>query len=122
MSNYFSDIQLPLSRDAVTNLIREGISQDKIQLVGKTIIDSLEMLRENSERPSTVTHDANQLCGLHNLNRKTEEIFRRQAPRREKIEFWDGKAAEIIVEVLRKLNNGSDKRDSKKVEQRSVCS
>ena len=71
-------------------------------------------VRENTERPITVTHGTNQLCGLKELRGKTETILSGRKPKGKKIEFWDGKTAERIVEVLRDFNNGCDKRDSEK--------
>jgi UDP-N-acetylglucosamine 2-epimerase (non-hydrolysing) len=38
------------SRDGVDNLLREGISPDKIHMVGNIMIDSLEMLRDRIEQ------------------------------------------------------------------------
>jgi len=66
-------------------------------------------VRDNTERPITVTHGTNRLCKLGDLKRKTEEILRDYVRMRKSIELWDGKTAERIVDLLRKLNNGSDK-------------
>jgi UDP-N-acetylglucosamine 2-epimerase (non-hydrolysing) len=66
-------------------------------------------VRDNTERPITVTHGTNRLCKLGDLKRKTEEILRGYVRVRKNIELWDGKTAERIVDLLRKLNNGSDK-------------
>jgi UDP-N-acetylglucosamine 2-epimerase (non-hydrolysing) len=41
------------SRDASDNLIKEGISPDKIHLVGNIMIDSLEMMRQKIESQET---------------------------------------------------------------------
>ncbi len=68
-------------------------------------------LRENTERPITLTHGTNQLCGLDELKWKTEELLRSRARKPKKIEFWDGKTAERIVEVLKNCDNGSSNRD-----------
>jgi UDP-N-acetylglucosamine 2-epimerase (non-hydrolysing) len=68
-------------------------------------------VRGNTERPITITHGTNQLCGLGELKRKTEEILRGRAQNPPKIEFWDGRTAERIVEALRNFNDGSSKRD-----------
>jgi UDP-N-acetylglucosamine 2-epimerase (non-hydrolysing) len=72
-------------------------------------------VRENTERPITITHGTNQLCELDDLKQKTEAVCRGHGRRREKIELWDGKTAERIVEVLKNLNNEYNKRDSENV-------
>jgi UDP-N-acetylglucosamine 2-epimerase (non-hydrolysing) len=63
-------------------------------------------VRENTERPITITHGTNQLCGLDDLPRKIDEICRGDAQAGSRIALWDGNTAERIVEVLRNLNNG----------------
>ena len=59
-------------------------------------------VRENTERPITITHGTNQLCGLDNLAAKAEEVAARQAVRRPPIELWDGRTADRIVELLKR--------------------
>jgi UDP-N-acetylglucosamine 2-epimerase (non-hydrolysing) len=59
-------------------------------------------LRENTERPITVTHGTNQLCALDNLRQKTAEALQGQAREPRKIDYWDGKTAERIVEFLKR--------------------
>jgi len=72
-------------------------------------------LRETTERPITVTHGTNQLCGLDDLKEKVNEILDGQPCRRNRIDFWDGKTAERIVAILRNIyNNGSAKIRAKK--------
>lgn len=44
------DILWTPSEDANANLMREGVSQEKIRLVGNIMIDSLELLRDKIER------------------------------------------------------------------------
>ena len=46
VTDVLADMLWTPSQDAVENLLREGISPDKIHLVGNIMIDSLEMLRE----------------------------------------------------------------------------
>jgi UDP-N-acetylglucosamine 2-epimerase (non-hydrolysing) len=58
-------------------------------------------VRENTERPVTVTHGTNQLCELAQLKRKAAEIIQGQTRSPKKIELWDGKTAERIVEILK---------------------
>jgi UDP-N-acetylglucosamine 2-epimerase (non-hydrolysing) len=50
VTDTLADILWTPSPDADQNLIREGVSQEKIHLVGNIMIDSLEMLREKIER------------------------------------------------------------------------
>lgn len=61
-------------------------------------------VRKNTERPVTITHGTNQLCELHELKWKTDELLKGSARLRKKIELWDGKTAGRIVEVIRTLN------------------
>jgi UDP-N-acetylglucosamine 2-epimerase (non-hydrolysing) len=53
VTDVLADMLWTPSKDASENLIKEGISPDKIQLVGNIMIDSLEMLREKIERQKT---------------------------------------------------------------------
>jgi UDP-N-acetylglucosamine 2-epimerase (non-hydrolysing) len=53
VTDILADMLWTPSIDASENLIREGISSDKIQLVGNIMIDSLEMLREQIETRNT---------------------------------------------------------------------
>jgi UDP-N-acetylglucosamine 2-epimerase (non-hydrolysing) len=58
-------------------------------------------LRQNTERPVTVTHGTNQLCELAHLKRKVDEILQGHVPQRKEIELWDGRTAERIVKILK---------------------
>lgn len=62
-------------------------------------------IRKNTERPITVTHGTNQLCELGHLMQKSEEIIRGHVRKQKPIEFWDGKTAGRIVDILRKKIN-----------------
>ena len=60
-------------------------------------------LRPNTERPITITHGTNQLCELNELQNKAELILSGTLHKGSKIELWDGKTADRIVEFLRNL-------------------
>jgi len=60
-------------------------------------------VRPNTERPITITDGTNQLCQLEELTDKTEVILSGSVPQGKKIEFWDGKTAERIVEFLKSI-------------------
>ncbi len=53
VTDTLADMLWTPSKDASENLIKEGISPDKIHLVGNIMIDSLEMLREKIESEET---------------------------------------------------------------------
>jgi UDP-N-acetylglucosamine 2-epimerase (non-hydrolysing) len=53
VTDVLSDMLWTPSRDGSENLIKEGISPDKIQFVGNIMIDSLEMLRIKIEAQDT---------------------------------------------------------------------
>jgi UDP-N-acetylglucosamine 2-epimerase (non-hydrolysing) len=61
-------------------------------------------VRENTERPVTITHGTNQLCKLNKLIQKTDEIFNSPDRKPGNIAFWDGKTALRIVEAVKKLS------------------
>ena len=54
VTDALADILWTPSADADENLIREGISKDKIQRVGNIMIDSLEMLRDKIQAQTTL--------------------------------------------------------------------
>jgi len=62
-------------------------------------------VRPNTERPITIIHGTNQLCELKDLEDKTESILSGSVPQGKKIEFWDGKTADRIVEFLKSIKN-----------------
>lgn len=65
-------------------------------------------VRKNTERPVTITHGTNQLCDLDQLKKKTTEILEGIGKKRTEIEFWDGKAAARIVELIRRRSGRVD--------------
>ena len=60
-------------------------------------------LRENTERPITITEGTNRLCGVKDLEDKVAEILNGSSRVPNKIELWDGETAERIVNFLKKL-------------------
>jgi UDP-N-acetylglucosamine 2-epimerase (non-hydrolysing) len=62
-------------------------------------------VRENTERPITITHGTNQLCKLDSLKQKVEEITSGNISKGKQIELWDGHTADRIVMELRTLHN-----------------
>jgi UDP-N-acetylglucosamine 2-epimerase (non-hydrolysing) len=62
-------------------------------------------LRENTERPVTLTQGTNQLCRLEDLMVRVEAILSNRPPPLRKIELWDGKTADRIVALLRNLKS-----------------
>ncbi|MDD5760368.1 MAG: UDP-N-acetylglucosamine 2-epimerase, partial [Desulfobulbaceae bacterium] len=53
VTDVIADMLWTPSKDGSENLLREGISPDKIHLVGNIMIDSLEMLRKKIEEQDT---------------------------------------------------------------------
>lgn len=74
-------------------------------------------VRENTERPITITRGTNQLCSLYDLKEKTYEILRGPSRKNGTIELWDGRTAERIVQHLLALRNetGQEKNSSRKM-------
>jgi len=62
-------------------------------------------IRENTERPITITHGTNRLCGLDEMKRKTVDLLRDKVRKKKEIELWDGHTAERIVGALERLHN-----------------
>lgn len=58
-------------------------------------------MRPNTERPVTVTHGTNQLCTVHDLQDKIENIFSTDFKRCTVPELWDGQTAARIVDTIR---------------------
>jgi UDP-N-acetylglucosamine 2-epimerase (non-hydrolysing) len=70
VTDALADILWTPSADADENLIHEGVSKDKIRLVGNIMIDSLEMLRKTIQTQTTckelgLKHQAYGIVTLH---------------------------------------------------------
>lgn len=59
-------------------------------------------LRENTERPITLTLGTNQLVGIHNLSQELDRVHGLGPRKRACIPFWDGKTAERVVESIKR--------------------
>ena len=57
-------------------------------------------VRDNTERPVTVTQGTNQLCKLDDLMLKTGRILQGHTQKQKTIELWDGKTAERMVRIF----------------------
>ena len=59
-------------------------------------------IRENTERPITITQGTNILVGTDEgkIVKEAQKILRGERKRRKRIKYWDGRAAERIVKVL----------------------
>ena len=60
-------------------------------------------VRENTERPVTITQGTNRLCQLDDLTRMAGETLREKKRKPANIEYWDGHTADRIVASLRDL-------------------
>ena len=59
-------------------------------------------LRDNTERPITVTEGSNRLVSPHNLAENVELVLRGDWPRGKKPDGWDGHTAQRCVAALRR--------------------
>lgn len=60
-------------------------------------------LRENTERPITLTHGTNQLVGFDTVLSKLDETLNAPAPTRPVIDGWDGHAAARITAHIKQI-------------------
>ena len=103
VTDSISDVLWTPSEDADANLLAEGVSPDRIDRIGNIMIDSFEMLRENTERPVTLTRGTNRLCELDNLSDAVDSVLSEKKRQPCKIELWDGKTSERVVDSIKEF-------------------
>ena len=62
-------------------------------------------LRENTERPITITHGTNKLCNIDNLEENFFKILPLSERKPSRIKFWDGNTSSRIVSDIRSSFN-----------------
>lgn len=62
-------------------------------------------IRQNTERPITITRGTNQLCDIQNLENRLEGALAKEASQKTEIELWDGKTAARVVQSIKNLLN-----------------
>jgi UDP-N-acetylglucosamine 2-epimerase (non-hydrolysing) len=95
---------LALQRHAAIVITDSGGIQEETTFLGVPCLT----VRENTERPVTVTRGTNQLVGrdLRKLKIAAEEILRRKPaaeqkqPDKNRVPLWDGHAAERIAQII----------------------
>jgi UDP-N-acetylglucosamine 2-epimerase (non-hydrolysing) len=93
--NYISFMNLVLNcRLAVTD---SGGIQEETTYLGIPCIT----LRPNTERPVTIEKGTNRLCNLENLNEAFQAALANDNAARPKIDMWDGRTAERVVESIK---------------------
>ena len=60
-------------------------------------------MRENTERPVTVTHGTNRLCAPGELLERVDEVLRNPAPPVPRIALWDGRTAGRVVGAIGRM-------------------
>jgi UDP-N-acetylglucosamine 2-epimerase (non-hydrolysing) len=89
---------LALQRDAALIITDSGGIQEESTYLGVPCLT----LRENTERPITISEGTNLLVGgdMTKLHREAEKILRGQGKRGLKPALWDGRAGERIAALL----------------------
>ena len=88
-----------LQKDASVILTDSGGLQEESTFFGVPCLT----VRDNTERPVTITHGTNKLIGTEyaNIPNEVEQAVSGPIVRSTKPELWDGKAAKRIAEILR---------------------
>ena len=115
LTDQVADRLYTTERSALDNLLREGISADRVAFVGNVMTDSGGLqeettalgvpcltLRENTERPITAEQGTNTLVGRNPqaIRQGVAEILRGDGKRGRVPELWDGHAADRIAADL----------------------
>ena len=92
---------LQLQKRAALVLTDSGGIQEEASILGVPCLT----LRDNTERPVTITHGTNRLVGTDpaRIVAAARQVLRRRPHRRRTIPLWDGRAAARIVEVFSRL-------------------
>lgn len=100
---------LSLQRRAAFVMTDSGGVQEETTALGVPCLT----LRENTERPFTVTHGTNKVVGLGaaRLRREIECLLKGQTRPTRADGLWDGRASERIVRILRELFMTSSQHD-----------
>ena len=88
-----------LQKDASVILTDSGGLQEESTFFGVPCLT----VRDNTERPVTITHGTNKLIGTEyeNIPNEVEQAVSVPLERNTSSELWDGKAAERIAEILK---------------------
>lgn len=62
-------------------------------------------LRENTERPITLTEGTNRLCSLHNVQQAIESCLSSPQPTPSPPNLWDGRTAERVADSIHRFLN-----------------
>ena len=92
---------LHLQKRAALVLTDSGGIQEEASILGVPCLT----LRDNTERPVTITHGTNRLVGTdpRRIVTAARQVLRRRARRKRTIPLWDGRAAARIVKVFSQL-------------------
>jgi len=92
---------LHLQKRAALVLTDSGGIQEETSILGVPCLT----LRDNTERPVTITHGTNRLVGTdpHRIVAAARQALRRPGRRKRTIPLWDGRAAGRIVQVFARI-------------------